>query len=98
MPRMASSHLYCASRTLCRVARLFGTDGVRGVAGIDLTEVFARALGRAAVLALEHHAGGHPSFVIGRDTRASGEPLERALVEGIASAGGEPLLAGMQTT
>ena len=78
--------------------RLFGTDGVRGVAGSELTEEFARSLGRAAVLALEHHAEGHPSFVIGRDTRASGEQLERALVDGISSAGGKALLAGVQTT
>jgi phosphoglucosamine mutase len=80
------------------MARLFGTDGIRGVAGEDLTSELAFSLGRAAVLALGREVDGRPSFVVGRDTRASGEFLEKALVEGISSAGGDALVAGVQTT
>ncbi|MDP9295334.1 MAG: phosphoglucosamine mutase, partial [Actinomycetota bacterium] len=80
------------------MARLFGTDGIRGVAGEDLTSELAFSLGRAAVLALGREVDGRPSFVVGRDTRASGEFLEKALVEGICAAGGDALVAGVQTT
>jgi len=73
--------------------KLFGTDGVRGVAGVDLTPDLGRSLGAAAVVA----AGG-ASVVIGRDTRESGPELEQALVEGIESAGGEAVLAGVIPT
>ena len=80
------------------MGRLFGTDGVRGVFGRDLTTDLARSLGRAAVTALardRHHA---PAFVIGRDTRESGPVLEDALVEGIVSAGGDAIRAGVVPT
>jgi phosphoglucosamine mutase len=80
------------------MGRLFGTDGIRGVAGEDLTTDLAYALGRAAVLALGNEVHGRPTFVVGRDTRASGEMLEKALVGGISAAGGDALLAGVQTT
>jgi phosphoglucosamine mutase len=78
--------------------RLFGTDGVRGEFGRDLTTDLARELGRAAVVALARYERGSPTFVIGRDTRASGEPLESALVEGITGAGGDVYLAGVEPT
>ena len=78
--------------------RLFGTDGIRGVAGEDLTEALARDVGRAAVLVLRSRGEDRPRVIIGRDTRASGPELEAALAEGIAAAGGEALLAGVQTT
>ncbi len=80
------------------MGRLFGTDGVRGVFGRDLTTDLARSLGRAAVAVLardRHHA---PALVIGRDTRDSGPVLEDALVEGIVSAGGEAIRAGVVPT
>jgi phosphoglucosamine mutase len=80
------------------MGRLFGTDGVRGVFGSDLTTDLARSLGRAAVAVLardRHHA---PAFVIGRDTRDSGPVLEDALVEGIVSAGGDAIRAGVVPT
>jgi phosphoglucosamine mutase len=80
------------------MGRLFGTDGIRGVAGEDLTTELAFDLGRAAVLALGQEVHGRPTFVVGRDTRASGELLEKALVSGICAAGGDALLAGVQTT
>jgi phosphoglucosamine mutase len=80
------------------MGRLFGTDGVRGVAGRDLTTDLARSLGAAAVSVLGRHGVDRPVMVVGRDTRASGEVLERALVEGIRAGGGDALVAGVQTT
>src|SRR4051812_26787751 len=80
------------------MGRLFGTDGVRGVAGRELTGELAYALGAAAVRVLGRHGGAPPVAVVGRDTRASGDFLEAALAAGICSAGGDVLLAGVQTT
>jgi phosphoglucosamine mutase len=81
------------------MARLFGTDGIRGVAGVDLTADLARNLGRAAVEVLGRHGATQPpTFVVGRDTRASGEWLEDALTDGIVTAGGDVLLAGIEPT
>jgi phosphoglucosamine mutase len=74
--------------------KLFGTDGVRGVAGIDLTPELARDLGAAAAA----WAGPRARVVIGRDTRESGPMLEEALVEGIVAAGGAALRAGVIPT
>lgn len=80
------------------MGRLFGTDGVRGLAGTELTDVLAHDLGRAAVVVLGRHGDGHPTFVVGRDPRASGEWLEDALVEGIRTAGGDAVIAGIEPT
>jgi phosphoglucosamine mutase len=78
--------------------RLFGTDGIRGLAGTELTEDLAYRLGRAAVVVLGRHGEEHPTFVVGRDPRASGEWLEDALVEGIREAGGDAFIAGVEPT
>jgi phosphoglucosamine mutase len=75
--------------------RLFGTDGVRGIAGVEITAQLALALGRAVVLHSELTA---PRALVIRDTRESGEMLESALVAGIASAGGEVALGGILPT
>jgi phosphoglucosamine mutase len=80
------------------MGRLFGTDGVRGIAGRDLSADLAMHLGRAAVVSFGRHGTDRPTFVVGRDTRASGEFLEAALVAGICSAGGNVALAGVATT
>ena len=79
------------------MGKYFGTDGVRGKFGEDLTVELAASLGHAAAIVLGR---GHPRprVLIGRDTRASGEPLEQALIAGIARAGGEALLAGVIPT
>lgn len=77
---------------------LFGTDGVRGIANRDLTGELAYRLGRAAVAALAQESEGRPMVAVGRDTRASGEFLEAALVAGICSAGGDAVLLGIATT
>jgi phosphoglucosamine mutase len=71
----------------------FGTDGVRGVVGVDLTPQLVERLGRAATL----WAGGG-AVLIGRDTRASGPELEQAFATGVASAGGHAVLAGILPT
>ena len=78
--------------------RLFGTDGVRGLAGTELTEALAYRLGRAAVVVLGRRGQGRPAFVVGRDPRASGEWLEEALVEGIRDGGGDAVIAGVEPT
>jgi phosphoglucosamine mutase len=80
------------------VGRLFGTDGVRGRYGHELTDDLAFALGRSAVEVLSPHGDEHVRVIVGRDTRASGEPLERALVEGIRAGGADALLAGVVPT
>ena len=73
--------------------RYFGTDGVRGIVGEDLTPELVERLGRAATL----WCGGGAVF-IGRDTRSSGRELERAFASGVASAGGNAILAGVLPT
>jgi len=73
--------------------RYFGTDGVRGVVGQDLTPELIEALGRAAAF-----WSGRGRIFVGRDTRASGPELEEALARGIASAGGHAVVAGVLPT
>ena len=68
------------------MARLFGTDGVRGIANRDLTCELAFKLGQAAAYVLASHVH-RPTILVGRDTRISGEMLESALVAGICSMG-----------
>lgn len=75
---------------------MFGTDGVRGVANVDLTPELAFNVGRAAAHVLNPQGGGR--FLIGRDTRLSGEMLEAALVSAICSTGGHPVRAGVLPT
>ena len=78
-----------------RSPRLFGTDGVRGVAGELLTAELAVSLGRAAAAVSEAEA---PQVLIVRDTRESGEMLEASLAAGIAAGGGHALLGGVLPT
>lgn len=80
------------------MARLFGTDGVRGEANTKLPPELAYRLGRAATIYFGQHSEGKPQIVIGRDTRISGEMLEASLVAGICSAGGNAILAGIVPT
>jgi len=75
--------------------KLFGTDGVRGVAGEFLSAELATALGRAAAGIA---AADAPQVLIVRDTRESGEMLEAALAAGVASGGGHALLGGVLPT
>ena len=71
----------------------FGTDGVRGVVGKELTADLVERLGRAATIWC-----GRGRIFVGRDTRASGPELEDALARGIASAGGSAVVAGVLPT
>jgi phosphoglucosamine mutase len=85
------------------MGRIFGTDGVRGVAGVELTAQLAMDLAVAAVpvLAPTAAASGHerrPAAVIGRDSRASGDFLEAAVVAGLASSGVDVLRLGVIPT
>src|SRR5688572_16825760 len=73
--------------------KLFGTDGVRGVAGEFLTAELSLALARAATA----HAKAQRVLII-RDTRESGEMLEAAVAAGGAAAGGEALIGGVLPT
>lgn len=74
------------------MARLFGTDGVRGIANTELTCELAFKLGQAAVVFQGR------TILVGRDTRRSGDMLEAALASGIMSRGGTALLAGIVPT
>ena len=73
--------------------RYFGTDGVRGVVGADLTPDLVERIGKAATL---WSSGGR--VLVGRDTRASGPELEQAVARGIVSAGGVAVLGGVLPT
>jgi len=82
-----------------KLNRLFGTDGVRGVAGCDLTARLATDLSMAAAAVLGSVGRtGRPLAVIGRDPRASGEFLEAAVVAGLAGAGVDVLRLGVIPT
>src|SRR5438067_1460079 len=75
--------------------RLFGTDGVRGLAGTFLTPELALALAQAAT----HESGAErPQVLIVRDTRESGEMLQAAMAAGVSAAGGDALLGGVLPT
>jgi phosphoglucosamine mutase len=75
--------------------KLFGTDGVRGVAGEFLTAELALALGKAAT---KQTGAERPQVLIIRDTRESGEMLQAAVAAGVAAAGGDALLGGVLPT
>ncbi len=79
------------------MTRLFGTDGVRGIANDDLTPELAFRLGRAGCEILRNGTA-RPVILVGKDTRLSGGMLEGALVAGICSAGGDAVLLGTITT
>ena len=77
--------------------RMFGTDGVRGIANKDLTAGLAYDLGRAGAFVLTE--GTHkPKIIVGMDTRISGDMLENALVAGILSVGAEAICLGIVPT
>jgi phosphoglucosamine mutase len=81
------------------MGRLFGTDGVRGLANGDLTPELALALASAAARVLVAHDATHrPVAVVGRDSRLSGEMLESAVAAGLASAGADVLRVGILPT
>ncbi|MBB6715399.1 phosphoglucosamine mutase [Clostridium gasigenes] len=79
------------------MGRMFGTDGVRGIANTDLTSITAYNLGRAGAYVLTE--GTHkPKILVAKDTRISGDMLEAALVAGILSVGAEAVILGVVPT
>lgn len=78
------------------MTRLFGTDGVRGVANKELTPQLAFKLGMAGAYVLSE--ARRPTIIVGRDTRISGTMLEAAFAAGVCSMGGKVLLAGVVPT
>ncbi|MBC5580453.1 phosphoglucosamine mutase [Anaerofilum sp. BX8] len=80
------------------MARLFGTDGVRGIAGEDLTPGLAMLIGRGAATVLTAQTSPRPRILIGKDTRISGDMLEAALSAGLCSVGADVELLGVIPT
>jgi phosphoglucosamine mutase len=81
------------------MARLFGTDGVRGLANAELTPELAMSVAASAARVFTEHDRSHRQVaVVGRDPRASGEMLEAAVVAGLASAGADVLRLGVLPT
>lgn len=79
------------------MSKLFGTDGVRGIANKELTCQLAYKLGRAGAYVLSK-GGSKPKILIGKDSRISGDMLESALVSGICSVGADACSAGVIST
>ncbi|MBQ9673588.1 MAG: phosphoglucosamine mutase [Ruminococcus sp.] len=80
------------------MGRLFGTDGARGIANKEITVDLALAIGRAAAMVLTSEEVKHPTFIIGKDTRISGDMLESALAAGLTSVGANVVLLGVVPT
>ncbi|MCD2138976.1 phosphoglucosamine mutase [Salinicoccus halitifaciens] len=80
------------------MGKYFGTDGVRGVANTELTPELAFKLGRVGGYVLAGENNTKPTFLVGRDTRISGEMLESALVAGLLSIGAEVMRLGVIST
>ena len=80
------------------MGRLFGTDGVRGIANTELTAELAMNIGRAAAMVLVSDEVRHPTVLIGKDTRLSGDMIEGALIAGLCSVGANVELLGVIPT
>ena len=80
------------------MGKYFGTDGVRGVAGADLTCEMAMKIGRGAAAVLTGSTGHRPRILIGKDTRQSGDMLEAALTAGLCSVGADVESLGVLPT
>lgn len=80
------------------MGRLFGTDGARGIANTELSPELAMNIGRAVAMELISDSVKHPTFLIGKDTRRSGDMLEGALIAGLCSAGANVKLLGVVPT
>ena len=80
------------------MGRLFGTDGIRGIANKDLTCELATQLGRAAAKVLTNKSNRHPRVLIGKDTRISSDMLETAMAAGLCSIGASVVTLGVVPT
>lgn len=80
------------------MSRMFGTDGVRGVAGMELTIELAMKLGQAGAYVLTKEQEHQPTIIVGCDTRISGGMLANAMMAGICSVGANAIYAGVVPT
>jgi hypothetical protein len=80
------------------MGKLFGTDGIRGVVGENLTADLAFRTGKAIAAVLKEEKGRKPAITIGKDTRISSDMLESALIAGICSVGGDVMPFGVLPT
>ena len=80
------------------MGRLFGTDGVRGIAGKDMTCELAMEIGRAAATVLTYGRRRRPLVVLGKDTRLSSDMLGAALAAGLCSVGADVIDLGVIST
>ena len=80
------------------MGKLFGTDGVRGVANTELTGKLAFQVGQAGAYVLTKETKKQPKIIVARDTRISGTMLEAALVAGICSVGAKAISIGVVPT
>ncbi len=80
------------------MARLFGTDGVRGVANEELTPLLAMQLGQAGAYVLTKETSHKPTIMVGCDTRISGDMLANALMAGVCSVGANAIYVGVVPT
>ncbi|MGI5965714.1 phosphoglucosamine mutase [Anaerotruncus rubiinfantis] len=80
------------------MGRIFGTDGVRGIANGDLTIELAMQIGRAAGMVVEESVGRRPTVLVGKDPRISSDMLEAALSSGLCSAGANVVQLGVVPT
>lgn len=80
------------------MGRLFGTDGIRGIANKELTCELALKLGRAAAKVLINKTNHHPKVIIGKDTRLSSDMLETAMTAGLCSVGASVITLGVVPT
>lgn len=80
------------------MGKLFGTDGIRGVANRELTAELAFRTGRSGAYVLTKNAGRRPRIIIGKDTRKSGDMLEAALTAGLCSVGAKVIPLGVIPT
>jgi len=80
------------------MGKYFGTDGVRGVANVELTASMAYDIGAALAYSMQKSLGRAPKVCIGKDTRISGDMLESALAAGVTACGGDVYLLGVMPT
>lgn len=80
------------------MGRLFGTDGVRGIANRDLSVELAAQIGTAVAMVLRERCSHKPQVLIGKDTRASSDMIEAALVAGLCSGGADVVTLGVVPT
>lgn len=80
------------------MSRIFGTDGVRGIANSELSPELAFKIGRAGATVLSRTSDRHKPIIVGRDTRLSGTMLEAAIVAGITSVGRDVITIGVVPT